>query len=131
MAVPVTKRRVIPVELVPGLTAPISWAVAWGDLLFCSGVFGQDLETGTWGDARTQVRQSLGHVQRILHQAGTSADNVLSVTAYLAHRGDYDVFNEEYRAVFGDSFPARTTIQSEFVFPEMLVEISCVAGLPS
>lgn len=81
-------------------------------------------------DIRSQVAGCLQHVEEILAEAGSSlADVVLTVTTYLRNREDFAAYNEAYRIFFPDEPPARTTILSDLVIPEMLIEISCVAGV--
>ncbi|HSJ29102.1 MAG TPA: RidA family protein [Acidimicrobiia bacterium] len=123
------KRRVVRGDPERALGAPISWATCWGDLVFVSGVYGQDPRTGEWGDIRRQVEACLQLVEEILAEAGSSLDDVLTVTTNLRHREDFPAYNEAYRAFFPVDPPARTTILSDLVIPEMLVEISCVAGV--
>jgi 2-iminobutanoate/2-iminopropanoate deaminase len=126
-----SRRRTVDVEIIPGLTAPVSWGVIWGDVVHVSGVWGRDPATGEWGGIEAQVASCLRSIERILDAAGTSMDHVLSVTTYLASAADYDAYNAVYASFFPASPPARTTVQSGFMFPEMLVEISCLAGIPA
>jgi 2-iminobutanoate/2-iminopropanoate deaminase len=123
------ERRVIVGDPERALGAPISWATCWGDLVFVAGVYGQDVQTGEWGDIRRQVAGCLQHVEEILAEAGGSLADVLSVTTYLRNREDFPAYNEAYRAFFPIAPPARTTILSDLVIPEMLIEITCVAGV--
>jgi 2-iminobutanoate/2-iminopropanoate deaminase len=127
----VQKRRVVAGDHERAYGAPISWATCWGDLVFVSGVHGQEMSTGEWGDIRSQVRMCLEFVREVLGEAGTTLDQVLSVTTYLRDRDDFDGYNEVYRSFFPVDPPARTTVLNDLVIPGMLVEISCVAGVPS
>ena len=117
------------IDIIPGLDAPISWAVVHGDVVYTSGVYGRDVGRDYWGDIREQTRMCLGYIDEILRGSKSSVSNVLQVTVYLKDREDFDAYNEEYRQFFGEGPPARTTIVTDFVFPEMLIEISCVAAL--
>jgi 2-iminobutanoate/2-iminopropanoate deaminase len=65
-----------------------------------------------------------------LESAGTSLDQVVSVSAHLKRREDFAAYNEIYRTYFPKDFPTRTTVQVELMSPEMLVEISCIATMP-
>ena len=75
-----------------------------------------DVEATTIEEAQTeQVCKNLGEV---LKEAGTSFDNVLKTTCFLADMSDFAAFNEVYGKYF-TSKPARScvavkTLQREF-----------------
>jgi enamine deaminase RidA (YjgF/YER057c/UK114 family) len=50
---------------------------------------------------------------------------------FLADVRDFDAMNEVYVGTFPQPLPARTTVGAAFPVPGMLVEIDCVAVLPS
>jgi 2-iminobutanoate/2-iminopropanoate deaminase len=118
---------------VPALAAPanpLSRAVRIGELVFLSGTGGRNPETNQFGDTADQVRCALEIIRTVLEAAGTSPDNVVSVTTYLKNREDAEVYNEVYRSFFPKDPPARTTIQAELMNPDMRVEITCIAAMP-
>ena len=43
---------------------------------------------------------------------------------------DFAAMNEVYAEFFGETRPARTTVEAQFATPEMKVEIDCVAYKP-
>jgi 2-iminobutanoate/2-iminopropanoate deaminase len=65
-----------------------------------------------------------------LEAAGTSLDNVLTVTTHLTKREDLAVYNEEYAKFFPTNKPARTTVEVMLNAPELLVEITVTACIP-
>jgi enamine deaminase RidA (YjgF/YER057c/UK114 family) len=67
----------------------------------------------------------------ILEAAGTSLDNVLTVTTHITKREDLAAYNEEYAKYFPDNKPARTTVGASLNSPELLVEITVTACVPS
>ncbi len=48
----------------------------------------------------------------------------------VAKASDFTAMNEAYAAFFGNTRPARTTVQAALVEEGMKVEIDCVAFLP-
>ena len=58
-------------------------------------------------------------------------DNVVSVTSWLVRREDYTEYNEIYRKYFAKGPPSRTTAFVNLSNPEMLLEITCIAVIPS
>jgi 2-iminobutanoate/2-iminopropanoate deaminase len=66
----------------------------------------------------------------ILEAAGTSLENVLTVTTHLTTRENLVAYNEEYAKYFPTDKPARTTVEVMLNSPELLVEITVTAGIP-
>ena len=109
----------------------LSPATRFGNLVFVSGQTGRHPVTGELGkDIREQTRNTLERIKRILEEAGTSLDNVLTITSYLTSREDVAAYNEEYGKYFPTDKPARTTVGVLLNFPELLVEITATACLP-
>ena len=116
------------------LAAPnpnLSPAVRFGNLVFVAGQTGRHPVTGEVGrDVREQTRNVLERIKRILEAAGTSLENVLTVTTHLTKREDLAAYNEEYAKYFPTDKPARTTVEVMLNSPELLVEITVTAGIP-
>ena len=124
------KKETIAVPALPAPAIPLSRAVRVGDLVFLAGTGGRNPDTNEFGDTADQVRRTLETIRTVLEAAGTSLDNVVTVTAYLKDRADFQVYNEVYRTFFPKDPPARTTVQAELVNPDMRIEITCVAAMP-
>jgi 2-iminobutanoate/2-iminopropanoate deaminase len=124
------KKEIVQVDL----AAPnpnLSPAVKFGNLVFVAGQTGRHPITGEVGrDIREQTRNVLERIKMILEAAGTSLDNVLSVTTHLTKREDLAAYNEEYAKYFPTNKPARTTVEVMLNSPELLVEITVTAGIP-
>jgi 2-iminobutanoate/2-iminopropanoate deaminase len=116
------------------LAAPnpnLSPATRFGNLVFVAGQTGRHPVTGeVGGDIREQTRNVLERIKLILEAAGTSLENVLSVTTHLTRREDLAAYNEEYAKYFPTNKPARTTVEVMLNSPELLVEITVIAGIP-
>ncbi len=109
----------------------LSPATRFGNLVFVAGQTGRHPATGQLGrDVREQTQFVLERIKAILDAAGTSLDNVLTVTTHLTRREDLAAYNEEYNRYFPDNKPARTTVGAMLNMPELLVEITVTACIP-
>jgi 2-iminobutanoate/2-iminopropanoate deaminase len=124
------KKEIIQVNL----AAPnpnLSPATKFGNLVFLAGQTGRHPVTGEVGkDIREQTCNVLERIKMILEAAGTSLDNVLTVTTHLTKREDLTAYNEEYAKYFPTNKPARTTVEVMLNAPELLVEITVTACIP-
>ena len=109
----------------------LSPATRFGKLVFVAGQTGRHPATGQLGrDVREQTQFVLERIKAILDAAGTSLDNVLTVTTHLTRREDLAAYNEEYNRYFPDNKPTRTTVGAMLNMPELLVEIPVTACIP-
>jgi 2-iminobutanoate/2-iminopropanoate deaminase len=124
------KKEIIQVQL----AAPnpnLSPATRFGNLVFVAGQTGRHPTTGELGrDVREQTRNALERIKLVLEAAGTSLENVLTVTTHLTKREDLAAYNEEYAKYFPTNKPARTTVEVMLNSPELLVEITVTACIP-
>jgi enamine deaminase RidA (YjgF/YER057c/UK114 family) len=110
-------------------SAPYSHAIAADGLIYLSGVLADDAnrEIIGRGDVAAQTREVIGRLGARLAAAGSSLEQVVSVTVYLASAGDFAAMNEAYRTYWPHDPPTRTTVIADLVLPGALVEISMVA----
>jgi 2-iminobutanoate/2-iminopropanoate deaminase len=109
----------------------LSPATRFGNLVFVAGQTGRHPTTGQVGrDIREQTGNVLERIKLILAAAGTSLDNVLTVTTHLTKREDLAAYNEVYARYFPADKPARTTVGAMLNSPELLVEITVTACIP-
>jgi 2-iminobutanoate/2-iminopropanoate deaminase len=127
------KPKHIHTDRVPPGRAKISQAVAFGNLLFVSGMVARDPVTGTTvrGGLAEQTRQVLQNIDAVLQAAGTNREYVLKTDVHLADMTQFEVFNREWEAFFPTNPPARICTQAGALGPSFLIEIDAVAGLPS
>ena len=124
------KKEIIQVDLAAA-NPNLSPATRFGNLVFVAGQTGRHPITGEVGrDVREQTRNTLERIKMILEAAGTSMDNVLTVTTHLTTREDLRAYNEEYATYFPTNKPARTTVEVMLNSPELLVEITVTACIP-
>lgn len=113
----------------PAAIGPYSQAVKTGNLLFCSGQLPIDPATGDMpADIKAQTRQSLSNVKAILEAAGTSMENVVKSTVFLADMSLFGPMNEVYAEFFCEPFPARCALAVKELPKQALVEIEVIAA---
>jgi 2-iminobutanoate/2-iminopropanoate deaminase len=122
--------RVADVEGLPQPRGPFSQAVdASGRFLFVSGQGPYDPKSQSFArkSVADQTRLTLECLDRILLQAGTRRENVVSCRVYLQplDAQTFAAMNAVYEEFFGAHKPARTTIGAQLLHID--VEIECIA----
>ena len=122
-------KETISTENAPGAIGPYSQAVKTGDMVFCSGQIPIDPETGEFvsGGVGEQTEQVLRNLSAVLNAAGTSLDDVVKTTVFLADMNDFTAMNEIYTKYFDENKPARATVQAARLPRDARVEIDCIA----
>jgi 2-iminobutanoate/2-iminopropanoate deaminase len=117
------------IDGVPGPTGPWKWTVAWNGLVFVSGVRGIELSTGRPADDdERRIALIFEHLGRILREAGSSFDSVLSSTVYVTDMVRLrPLVNDAYIKAFGTNLPTRTIVEVAGLNQNDSVEIEVVA----
>ncbi len=124
------KKEIVLTDRAPKPQGPYSQGVVAGDLVFVAGQIPMTPEGDyVQGDIKVQTGQVLENVKAILEAAGSSLEQVVKVTVYLADMGDFAAMNEVYTRYFPQDPPARAAVQSDLRFRgEVLpIEIEAVA----
>lgn len=110
-------------------TGPYSQAVIHNGIVYVSGQGAIEPETNMiqLGTIELESEMALTNLKIILEEAGSSLENLLSVTVYLKHMQDYDGFNEVYKQFIHKNRPARTCIQAGDLPFGTRVEITATA----
>ena len=109
----------------PAPRGPYSPAVRAGDFIFVSGQVSPQP-----GDVAHETRQVLNNVKGILEGCGASLADVVKCTVFLAEGRDFAAMNTVYAEFFGEAKPARSTVVTAFVIPNIRVEIDAIAYKP-
>jgi len=125
-------RKNISTDSAPKAIGPYAQAVvaSAGTLVFCSGQIPLDPRTGEMvgaGDVRAQTERVLENLGAVLAAAGASFASVVKTTIFLADLQDFGNVNEIYARYFGDTPPARATVQAAGLPRGALVEIEAIA----
>lgn len=106
-----------------------SQAVKAAGLVFVSGTSPADPATGAIRGTtiQEQTRQCLANIQAILEEAGSSLDQLVSVTVVLADEDDFAGMNEEWLRWFPSNPPARQGAKLPARIPGLKVSIAAIA----
>jgi 2-iminobutanoate/2-iminopropanoate deaminase len=119
----------IQTDSAPKAIGPYSQAIKAGGMIFCSGQIPLDPETMQMieGDVRAQTERVLKNMEQVLAAAGSSLQKVVKTTVFLADMNDFAAMNEIYTQFFGDTRPARSTVQVARLPRDARVEIDVIA----
>lgn len=122
-------KQAISTERAPAAIGPYSQAIRSGNLIFVSGQISIDPETGKLveGDVAAQTGQVLKNLNAVLLAAGSGLEKVVKTTVYLRDLGDFRRMNEVYATFFGQTPPARATVEVSRLPRDVAVEIELIA----
>lgn len=120
---------VVTTDKAPKAIGPYSQAISAGKLIFTAGQVALDPKTGEMvgKTAAEQTEQVLKNLAAVLEAAGTSFENVVKTSVFLADMADFPAMNEVYARHFGTHKPARSTVQAAGLPKNARVEIDAVA----
>ena len=116
-------KEIIATDQAPAAVGPYSQAVKVGNMVFSSGQIALDPATGKMVSAGMDVaadrdavisaeaHQVLKNLSAVLEAAGSSLDNVIKTTVFLADINDYKLVNGIYAEYFTAAPPARSAVQ--------------------
>ena len=114
----------------PDAIGPYSQAIKVGNFVFTSGQIALNHATNTV-EATTieaQTEQVCKNLKAVLEAAGTSLDNVVKTTCFVADMADFGAFNEIYGKYF-TSKPARSCVAVKTLPKNVLVEVDVIAKI--
>lgn len=112
----------------PAAIGPYSQAIKAGNFVFTSGQLPMDPATGDIsGDIQAQTKAVLTNLSNVLEAAGSSLDQVVKTTVYLADINDFGPMNEVYASFFKGVAPARSAFEVANLPKGAKVEIEAVA----
>ena len=114
----------------PKAIGPYSQAVKVGNMLYTSGQIPLDPVSGNMVGANIteQAEQVMQNLSAVLAEAGTSFDNVIKTTCFLADIADFAAFNEVY-GKYITSAPARSCVAVKDLPKGALVEVEVIAAV--
>ena len=114
----------------PEAIGPYSQAMRYGNLIQTSGQIALDPATMQMvggGDISAETRQVMKNLFAILKAAGTTPDQIIKTTIFLADMNDFAAVNKIYAEALGNHKPARSTIQAAGLPKGAKVEIEALA----
>ena len=129
-------RSVIQTHLAPAPVGPYNQAiVASGRMVFLSGQIALDPATGAIvgeGDVIRQTEQVMANLKAVLEAAGATLGDVVKTGVFLKDMNDFATVNVVYAKYFDEAIaPARACVEVARLPKDVLVEIDCIAVVPS
>jgi reactive intermediate/imine deaminase len=115
-----------------GASLPFSEAVKLGDTLYVAGQLGTAPGTFTLVNdgIETESRRALENLKAVLERHGSSLNNVVKVTVFLADIKEWPAFNAIYRDYFKSNLPARSAFAVTALALGGRVEVEAIAFVP-
>jgi 2-iminobutanoate/2-iminopropanoate deaminase len=122
-------RQRVQTDNAPAAIGPYSQAIKAGGFVFVSGQIPIDPKTGEFvsGGIAEQTEQVLKNVSAVLEASGSSLDQVVKTTVFLADMKEFSGMNEVYARFFTGPPPARATVAAAGLPRDARVEIEVVA----
>ena len=104
--------------------------VASGPTVYVSaqGPFDPATDQVVAGGLREQAEQVFKNVGALLEAAGSSWQQAVKVTVYLADWSDFAAMNEVYQQFVSPPYPARSTVPAKI--GNSLIAVDCIAVVP-
>ena len=123
-----TVRQKIQTDHAPVAIGPYSQAIKTESFVYTSGQLGIDPETDKLQEGvEAQAKQAMKNLATVLEEAGSSIDQIVKTTIFLADLGDFATVNEIYGEPFTGEPPARSTVQVAALPLGGAVEIEAIA----
>lgn len=121
-------RETIATDKAPAAIGPYAQAIRVGNLIFTSGQIPLTPDgTLVEGDIRAQTEQVLLNLRAVLEAGGSSLEQIVKTTCFLADMNDFVTMNEVYGNFFGSTPPARSTVEVARLPRNVKVEIEVIA----
>ena len=122
-------RERIQTDNAPAAIGPYSQAIKANGFVFVSGQIPTNPETGEFvaGGIAEQTEQVFKNLKAVLEAAGSSLDQVVKTTVFLADMKEFSGMNEVYAKFFSGAPPARATVAAAGLPRDARVEIEAVA----
>jgi 2-iminobutanoate/2-iminopropanoate deaminase len=106
-------KKTIKTDRAPAAIGPYSQGVVSGNLLFTSGQLPIDPATGKIPEGTIEEMAHLvfKNLEAIAAEAGTSLDNAVKTTVFLADIANFQAVNQVYAQYFKEPYPARSAFQ--------------------
>ncbi|MFM6956746.1 MAG: RidA family protein [Ignavibacteria bacterium] len=113
----------------PAPIGPYSQGVKVGSMYYFSGVIplSTDGQSIIGGEIVEQTQQVIANSNALLQACGLTPNNVVKTTVFLKNMNDFAAMNAVYAEFFGESKPARSTVEVSRLPKDVLVEIEMIA----
>ena len=120
----------ISTDKAPAAIGPYSQGIIANGFLFASGQIPIDTADGEikGKDISAQAEQVMKNIGALLAEAGSSYENVVKTSCFLADMGDFAAFNEVYAKYFTEK-PARSCVAVKTLPKNVLCEVEVIAAV--
>ena len=122
-------KQIISTDRAPAAVGPYSQGVRAASLVFTAGQLGLVPGTKTFAgpDIEAQTRQALENLSAVLEASGSSRQQVVKTTVFLADMGEFGRMNAVYARFFEENPPARSALQAAALPLGARVQIEAIA----
>lgn len=123
-------KKIIETKNAPSPVGPYNQAIIANGILYCSGQIAIDPASGALitDDIITETTQVMKNIEAILKAAGSSFEQVIKCSIFMADMNDYAAINSVYAKYFDEATaPAREAVEVANLPKFVNVEISCMA----
>ena len=122
--------KIIATNNAPAAIGPYSQGMIVGNLVYTSGQIPLDPVSGelVGSNITEQAEQVMKNLSAVLEAAGTSFDNAVKTTCFIADMADFAEFNAVY-AKYITSAPARSCVAVKTLPKGALVEVEVIATI--
>ncbi len=122
-------KKAIKTDQAPKAIGPYSQGIMAGGLIFVSGQIPLDPVKGeiVGQTIEEQAHQVFKNLRAILEAAGSSLNEVVKATVFLADMNDFSRMNEVYAQYFSEPYPARAAFQVARLPREAKIEVEVIA----
>ena len=122
--------KFVQTDKAPSAIGPYSQAVIANGMVYTSGqiaLMPDGSDTVLSQGVVEQTKLVMKNLEAVLLEAGSSLDDVVKTTIFLASMDDFGIVNGIYEEAFGSHKPARATVAVKTLPKNALVEIDAVA----
>ena len=124
-------KTVIHTDAAPGAIGAYSQGIKSEGMVYASGQIGLDPASGTLRDGvEAQARQAFSNLPDILAAGGTTLENAVKISIFLADINDFAVVNKVMQELVPQPFPARSCFAVAALPKGALVEVEAIAEIP-
>jgi 2-iminobutanoate/2-iminopropanoate deaminase len=107
----------------------ISPIVVHNGVAYIAGVGAHDPGPAESWEIGAHTKKVMDNIKKLVEAAGSSMDDVVQLSVFLAKIDYYDGMNKVFKTYFEHGGPARTTVAVAALPGNSLVEINCIAAI--
>jgi 2-iminobutanoate/2-iminopropanoate deaminase len=125
----ISMKDIVQTDTAPQAIGPYSQAIKAGGFVFVSGQIPTDPQSGQFvpGGIAEQTAQVMKNLAAVLLAAGSSLEQVVKATVFLADMDEFAAMNQVYGEYFATNPPARATVEVARLPRDARVEIDVIA----